>query len=558
MLIDNDASNPRLYELSFALSAANTTKPIQSVTAAQNGGVLNVMGVSVAPTASISGISPGPAGAGVPATLTGVGLAGATSLVINGALATSLTNTGTAITFRVPAGASATGTSSVTTPNNTATSPAFTYLPAPGNALALDGVDDYVAGTAAALPQGNAARTLEAWVLTTAPNGVIFNYGTATTNQRAGLLVSNGNLYYVGENNDLRGNVALNDGHWHHVAATYDPATNTRSLYLDGALVSQDNPSTSTPHAVPDANNLRIGSTNFGEHFPGSIDEVRVWSVPRTAAQLAATRSISIAGSTTGLVAYYRLNENGGTAVADATGTAANAGTLVRSPRWTVPGAPVAYGQPVALTVTDNQGTTSTTPLVVTVIVPAGTTAVAWSGATSTDWLSCQNWSYGLVPTASVSVLPGGQPRSPSLTAAGTYSVSSLTITSGASLTSAAAAELQVNGDLLNSGTTSLSGPVTFAGAAATQALGGSSASTFGALAVRKASGTVQLGQNATVGTSLTMAGGLLDTQAYQLLVAPGATSSETDASYVLGSVAATHTLAHLLLLRHGGGHLGP
>ncbi|NML66047.1 T9SS type A sorting domain-containing protein [Hymenobacter sp. RP-2-7] len=944
-LIGNDASNPRLYEFSFALSPANTTKSIQSVTTTQNGGVLNVMGVSVAPTAIITSISPGSAGAGVPATLTGVGLAGATSLVINGAPATILTNMGTAITFRVPAGASATGTSSVTTPNNTATSTAFTYLPAPGNALAFDGADDYVSlpsglntanftfeawinyqdnggwtrifdfgtgttswmmltaktaygnnsgylgfgitanrnagpevnilsttplvpgrwqhvavtlattagitsgtlylngqvvgtnsnlgvspaslgtltnswlgrsqygqdpylkgsldevriynaaltqaqvqadmastasaapgslaayysfdegtpatastgantalttlynignggngtltnfslasgnttsnwvesyalvvptaaaatgagssgftanwtapalgsvasyyvdvatnatfsaglitrsvaapatslaitglapgttyyyrvradkasvtgqgaysatmvaptcaaplavaqnvtltldangnatlgpsaanngstancglapasalsvsrttfscadltptatnaaltfsnpnqsnqyvdlGSSATMPVGNSAYTIEAWVKPTQMGqyGIIGwgNYGN--NNQVNALRLSPTGLRNYWWSNDLDATTADLSGAWHHVAASYDPATNTRCLYLDGALVSTDQPSTATPHAVPNADNLRIGSTNFGEFFPGSIDEVRVWSVTRTAAQIAATRSMSIPGSTTGLVAYYRLNENGGTTVADATGTAANAGTLVGSPTWTVPGAPVAYGQPVALTVTDNQGNTSTAPLVVTVVVPVGTTAVAWNGAASTDWMNCHNWSYGLVPSASVSVtLPGGQARYPSLTT-GTYPVSSITIAGGASLASASGAELQVNGDLNNSGTISLSGPVTFVGAAATQALGGSSATSFGDLAVRKASGTVQLGQSATVTNSLTLTSGLLDTKAYQLTLAPGATISETDASYVLGSVAATRTLA--------------
>lgn len=325
VLIDNDSNNPRLYEFPFALSTANSTKPIQSVTATQTTGVLNVMGVSVAPTAIITGISPSPAGAGLPATLTGVGLAGATSLVINGAPATILTSTGTAITFRVPAGASLTGISSVTIPNNTATSTAFTYLPAPGNALALDGVDDYVVGTAAALPQGNAARTLEAWVLTTAANGVIFNYGTATTNQRAGLLVNGGNLYYVGENNDLRGNIALNDGHWHHVAATYTGTT--LSLYVDGVLDV-----TSNPGAFNTAGTTwRLGSriltgTALGEQFTGRLDEVQVYNTARTAAQIRADVTSPAVVPNASLVAYYSFDE--GTPATASTGANAGVTTL--------------------------------------------------------------------------------------------------------------------------------------------------------------------------------------------------------------------------------------
>jgi hypothetical protein len=400
-------------------------------------------------------------------------------------------------------------------------------------------------GSNAALPVGNSAYTIEAWVKPTQMgNYGIIGWGNYQNNNQANALrLTTTGLNNYWWSNDLVAPAPINlaDGNWHHVAASYDPTTNVRSLYVDGALLSTDQPSVT--HAVPNANNLRIGSTNFGEFFPGSIDEVRVWSVARTAAQIAANRSLSLPGTTAGLAAYYRFNENGGTTVADATGTAANAGTLTRNPLWTAPGAPVAYGLPVALTVTDSQGNTSTAPLVVNVVVPTGTTAVMWNGTVNTDWMNCQNWSYGLVPSASVSVmLPNGPIRYPSLTA-GTYPVSSLTIANGASLTTASSAELQVNGDLSNSGAASLSGPVTFVGAA-TQTLGGSSTTTFSSLAVAKASGTVQLSQNAAVGTSLTMTSGLLNTKPYQVTLGNGATISETDASYVLGNVATTRTLA--------------
>ncbi|MBK0403310.1 T9SS type A sorting domain-containing protein [Adhaeribacter sp. BT258] len=50
--IDNDASNPRLYQFELALQVGNTTKPIQSITFNNTGSVLNVMGITIKPSAA--------------------------------------------------------------------------------------------------------------------------------------------------------------------------------------------------------------------------------------------------------------------------------------------------------------------------------------------------------------------------------------------------------------------------------------------------------------------------------------------------------------------------
>ncbi|ALW84057.1 hypothetical protein AUC43_02430 [Hymenobacter sedentarius] len=80
---------------------------------------------------AITSFSTNPAAPGTLVTLSGTNLTGATALVINGTAATILSNTGTAITFNVPAGATATGSSSVATPAGTANSAAFAVLQAP-------------------------------------------------------------------------------------------------------------------------------------------------------------------------------------------------------------------------------------------------------------------------------------------------------------------------------------------------------------------------------------------------------------------------------------------
>ena len=91
--------------------------------------------------------------------------------------------------------------------------------------------------------------------------------------------------------------------------------------------------------AVASGGPLRVGGTGevsgaYGR-FDGAIDEVRVWKVARTQAQIAAARGSTIDPSSPSfadLTGYWRFDEGAGTTTADVTG--AHAGTLVGGPTW--------------------------------------------------------------------------------------------------------------------------------------------------------------------------------------------------------------------------------
>ena len=70
------------------------------------------------------------------------------------------------------------------------------------------------------------------------------------------------------------------------------------------------------------------------------IDEVRVWNVARTQAQIQATMSVEIP-TAPNLIGRWSFNDGSGASVADSTGTAN--GTLNGSYAW-VPGAPFSGG----------------------------------------------------------------------------------------------------------------------------------------------------------------------------------------------------------------------
>jgi hypothetical protein len=69
---------------------------------------------------------------------------------------------------------------------------------------------------------------------------------------------------------------------WTHLAVTYD-GVNLR-LYVNGTQVSSI---AKTGAIRTSTNQLQIGGDSlYGQYFNGLIDEVRIWNVARTAAQV--------------------------------------------------------------------------------------------------------------------------------------------------------------------------------------------------------------------------------------------------------------------------------
>lgn len=123
---------------------------------------------------------------------------------------------------------------------------------------------------------------------------------------------------------------------WVHVAVTYDAATTTMRLYRDGLLISTN---ASVP-AYANENEFIGSHAGTASYFQGRIDEVRVWNVARTQAQIKANMYKGPAGNTSGLLAYYKCDNGAGTTL---TNTAAGTnGTLQGGATWVA--SPVQYG----------------------------------------------------------------------------------------------------------------------------------------------------------------------------------------------------------------------
>ncbi len=149
----------------------------------------------------------------------------------------------------------------------------------------------------------------------------------------------------TGQNYPVIGTSTIPFNQWTHIAATYDgTATDGEKwkLYINGVKdTSSATPGVNTiANAVPEAistQHFAIGTamTSAGARegtFLGIIDEVRVWNVARSGADILAGKDAEIATGT-GLLGRYGLAEGTGTTTASSV-AGSPSGTLVGSPVW--------------------------------------------------------------------------------------------------------------------------------------------------------------------------------------------------------------------------------
>ncbi|MBN8545010.1 MAG: T9SS type A sorting domain-containing protein [Ignavibacteria bacterium] len=165
----------------------------------------------------------------------------------------------------------------------------------------------------------------------------------------------NGTTWY----SELTTSNPLTMNRWNHIATTFD-GTNYR-LYVNGKEeMNYTGASGKTPVNTTD---FRIGIVD--NYFLGKVDEVRIWSVARSAQEIRDNMMRPLRGDETNLKAYYRFEEREGTTVYDLSSNAQN-GTMVNM-------------EPATDRVTSYAYNT-------------------WIGSESTAWTNSANWSLGTAP----------------------------------------------------------------------------------------------------------------------------------------------------------------
>ena len=193
--------------------------------------------------------------------------------------------------------------------------------------LQLDGANDYVAlaNNANSLDIGRSG-TIETWITKetwNVTNEQIISSGIASSGNDTMYLnlQTNAGLHFRYGAGTQNGDVFVNyleannfvSGSSHHVAVTWEASGNNTLLkmYVDGAQVSTA--TTTNNFNITNASpTWLLGKQTTAattELLNGQLDDVRVWNTTRTASEIELNYDQRLAGTETGLKAYYRFDD---------------------------------------------------------------------------------------------------------------------------------------------------------------------------------------------------------------------------------------------------------
>ncbi|TAK56497.1 MAG: hypothetical protein EPO25_00385, partial [Gammaproteobacteria bacterium] len=169
----------------------------------------------------------------------------------------------------------------------------------------------------------SAALTIEGWIRPTGPGsdwrdgGIIAGMDGAYAVAR----FADGTIRWMFANDDPGWNEWVDTGYvapqgeWTHIAVVFD--NGSVSTYANGELVHSFTGS-GVIEGDYEGDGLFIGDDyNGNQGFQGQLDELRIWTVARSAAEIAAAYQTLLAGNEAGLAGYWRMDEASGAEVAD-------------------------------------------------------------------------------------------------------------------------------------------------------------------------------------------------------------------------------------------------
>lgn len=317
-----------------------------------------------------------------------------------------------------------------------------TQVNAPGAALQLDGVDDYLSLTKNTT--GNFESndfTISAWVKTASSTSATImakRNNCATENYFDFGINANGILYAIfsqeaGVSQFLEGNIAVNDGSWHHVAVVRRALY--LSLFVDGKLDLQLETS-----GIANLNNdaaLTIGGffcNTINQPFNGRMDEVRIWEKALGLCDINNSMLCQINASQGGLLMNLSLNSGvsgqNNTAITQATDASGKANHAQLN-NFSLTGTLSNFMAPGAIVSSNACSNLNGFETI-------------WLGITS-DWNNPANWSRGYVPIACSDVIIGNTAIYPIIS--GTENTChQLKLTNGATFHLADGAKLNITG----------------------------------------------------------------------------------------------------------------
>ena len=205
-----------------------------------------------------------------------------------------------------------------------------------GYALQFDGIDDYIL-LPEAIDIGSTSSTVSMWVKVP-----VVGEGSLIADERVGILLGIGRYspkpnanWEINSNGQIRihwneaeidfpGSSDLRDGKWHHIAFVRNIDNDSLKGYVDGVVEIDENDAGTNlefdeafyvgwDHRQKDVN------PNNDHRFHGLIDELQIWDIARTQAQIIADYKTGITNpfNNSNLKLYLRMNSGIGSIAYD-------------------------------------------------------------------------------------------------------------------------------------------------------------------------------------------------------------------------------------------------
>jgi len=215
------------------------------------------------------------------------------------------------------------------------TLPQIAFAQGAGRALTFDGSAEYVRLDYGTTLDLLSSFTLEGWAKVTSVDTitpkkqVIYCRKSPTGGGKGYGFAIVGDEVKVGINQLSSGtdgvNLAVDT--WYHIAGTYNEVLKEVKIYVNGVLRT-----TATANQTPVGQGAHIATLGKAcesdvDYLGGTLDEVRIWSGTRTQTEIQDNMCKKLAGTESGLVGYWRLDESSDTLCADSSPNINDGGT---------------------------------------------------------------------------------------------------------------------------------------------------------------------------------------------------------------------------------------
>ena len=209
--------------------------------------------------------------------------------------------------------------------------------------LDFDGSTEY--GSVSSLPTiSTSTATLSCWAKfdISSTNSVVWTFAVDTANVFS-IFHKNSdntiNFMYRAGNVDKIVSSTLNvegDGNWYHLVASVDTTADKLIGFVNGSQVGSTVTGLGTWSGTPDELFVARNSQASNSFFHGKVDEASLFNVTKTSTEVAqmynSGKPTDLTGSS-GLIGWWRMEENTGTTVADSSANS-NSMTLFNTPTW--------------------------------------------------------------------------------------------------------------------------------------------------------------------------------------------------------------------------------